>query len=385
MDHSAQVKKYFQLRTKDHNGIMKDIMYTSEKEHSIIVCDNDYLNLVHHKDVVTKQANDLLDSSVARDTIKSSIFISEFDPHTALEKDIAAWYGKDCYLAQSGYAANVGVMHAICTPGMNVYIDRFLHASFYDGLAARKVKVHVFLPNNAADLEKKIQENGPGLILIESVYSTSGSFAPLEEIVTIKKKHNCLIVVDESHSLGLYGSEGRGLLYDKGLVSDVEYVTASLAKAFATRAGIVFTNHTTYAKENAFPFIFSSGLVQNDIVRIRAIWEVIKPADDRRARLMRISAFLREELSKFRGIQVVNSESAPCPIIGVFVGGDEETLVRFHRFLSKKGILAAPFIAPATSKKFPVLRFSLHCDITIEQGAAIVRAFKDWRFFGCKL
>ncbi|KAL4918474.1 pyridoxal phosphate-dependent transferase [Aspergillus aurantiobrunneus] len=316
MDHSKRIKRYFETRTKGQNGVLKDIMATSNQDHAILVGDNDYLNLVHHKDVLTKQAEDFINSTYneATDNIRSSVFLSDFDPHTALEADLGRWYGKDCYLAQSGYAANVGVMHAVCTPDMHVYVDQMLHMSFYDGLAARGVKIHFFKPNSAPDLESKIKKHGPGLIIVESIYSTSGAFAPLEEIVRIKKSHGCLLAVDESHSFGLFGPQGLGLLHTKNLVHEVEYITASLAKAYATRAGIVFSTNASYVKEHSYPFIFSSGLVQNDIVRIRAIWEVIKAADDRRERLIKVSTFFRQEMNKVCRV-VGGLENTPCAIV----------------------------------------------------------------------
>ncbi|KAL2857351.1 pyridoxal phosphate-dependent transferase [Aspergillus pseudoustus] len=308
-------------------GVLHDLMSTPNKDYTITMGDNDYLSLVHHKD--------------------SSVFLSEFDPHTALEMDLAAWFSKDCYLAQSGYAANVGVMHAVCTKGMHVYVDMFLHMSFYDGLAARGAKLHPFKPNNAADLEPKVKKYGAGLIIVESVYSTSGSFAPLEDIVRIKKEHSCTLVVDESHSFGLFGTQGLGLLHHKNLVADVDYITASPAKAHATRAGIVFTKHAVFIKENSFPFIFSSGLVQNDIVRIRAMWDMNKVAK-----------------------LVGGRKNTPCAIVGLAMK-NEEKLSQLYRFLSDKGILAAPFLAPATSPDHPFLRFTVHCDVSMEDAKTV--------------
>ncbi|KAL4929684.1 pyridoxal phosphate-dependent transferase [Aspergillus undulatus] len=378
MDYSRRVKEYFETRTRGGNGALRDIMTVTEKNHTILVGDNDYLNLVHHREVLLKQANDLIHSTFTdnTDNIRSSVFLSEHDPQTSLEKDLTTWYGKDCYLAQSGYAANVGVIHALCTPGMHVYVDQRLHASFYDGLAARRVKVHFFKPNNVADLESKIKKFGPGLILVESVYSISGAFAPLQDIVAVKKAHNCLLVVDESHSFGLYGKQGLGLLHVKNLVSDVEVVTASLAKAYATRAGIVFATDALYIKEHSYPFIFSSGLVQNDIVRLRALWEVIKRADDRRERLINISTLMRTEMVKVASV-VDGLKNVPCAIVSIHCKHDEQ-LADLHKFLSKRGILAAPFIAPATPRRLPVLRFTVHCDVSPKDVYAVVRALGEW-------
>ncbi|PKX91503.1 PLP-dependent transferase [Aspergillus novofumigatus IBT 16806] len=264
-------------------------------QHSIFLCDNDYLNLINHKDVIQRQVDDL-ESSVGRGVAKSSFFLSDGDPHSCLEKDMGDWFGKECYLAQSGYAANVGLMHAICRPGVNAYVDQFLHMSFYDGLAARHVNVHSNKHKNFAQLEANIRMHGPGVTMVESVYSISGALAPLEQIVRIKKQYSCVLVVDESHSFGVSGS--KGYAHMMGLQDRVVFATASLAKAYAIRAGIIFTSNALHVKENSFTYIFSSGLMRNDIVWICAIWEVVKAANDRRRKLLDASHLLRTEVSK---------------------------------------------------------------------------------------
>ncbi|KAH1593639.1 hypothetical protein KXX44_008032 [Aspergillus fumigatus] len=238
-DLRERIHIYFETRTKEKGGVIRDYIATPSMQHSIFLCDNDYLNLINHRDVIQCQVDDL-ESSVGRGVVKSSFFLSDEDPHSWLEKDMGDWFGKECYLAQSGYAANVGLMHAICRPGVNAYVDQFLHMSFYDGLAARHVNVHSNKHNDFAQLEANIRKHGPGVIIVESLYSISGALAPLEQIVRIKKQYACVLVIDESHSFGVLGS--KGFVHMMGLQDDVDFVTASLAKAYATRAGIIFAS-----------------------------------------------------------------------------------------------------------------------------------------------
>jgi CAI-1 autoinducer synthase len=253
--------------------------------------------------------------------------------------------------------------------------------SFYDGLAARRVRLHRCKANNAADMEAKIRENGPGIILVESLYSVSGDFAPLEEIVRLRKEYGCLLVVDESHSLGVCGA--KGLVHFKGLQDEVDYVTASLAKAFSTRAGVVFGRHGLFVKEHSFPNIFSSALMRNDIVRIRAAWEAICAADDRRERLHDVSKLLRQELAKVAKLVGVSGPLS-SPIISI-CAEDEEQMACLHRHLSRRGILGAPFFPPATSPNHPVLRLTVHSNITREDVRRIVKAVASFHTITARL
>lgn len=142
-----QIQGYFQYRTKAGRGILYDYIYTPYKSHSIFYCDNDYLNLSSHESVLAEQVRDL-QASVGRGILRSSFFLNEDDPHACLERDLGNWFGKACYLAQSGYAANVGLMHAICSKGQSVYVDKNVHMSFFDGLAARSANIHTNRPND---------------------------------------------------------------------------------------------------------------------------------------------------------------------------------------------------------------------------------------------
>jgi CAI-1 autoinducer synthase len=368
-----QIQTYFRSRTKGGNGVLGDYIATPHRSHSTFYCNNDYLNLSCHENILSEQIRDF-QASTGREAMLSSVFLTDDDPHAALEKDMGNWFGKECYLAQSGYAANVGLMHAICSKGQNVYVDKHVHMSFFDGLSARSAKIHPNRPNDAAHLEANIRANGPGIILIESIYSNTGVFAPLEEIVRIKKKYGCTLVVDESHSLGVSGS--KGFVHLTGFEEDVDFVTASLAKAYACRAGVVFSSNALYIKENSFPYIFSSALTKNDIVRIRGAWEVIKTADDRRANLHSASRRLREGLSSLVDLAKTDC-SMPSHIVCIQLR-DEEEMACMHRHLSSRGVIVSPFFYPAVSLKRPMLRLTVHCGISeadIEDTCAAVASF----------
>jgi CAI-1 autoinducer synthase len=379
-DLKARIDKYYATRTKQKGGILKDYFIIRGKQHSIFLHDNDYLGLTNDSDILRAQVSDL-QQAYGISSMKSSMFLTDSDPHFQLEQEMGKWFGKQCILTQSGYAANVGLMHGICQPGTPVYVDQFLHASFYDGLAARRAKVHLNKPNDSAELEANIIKHGPGIILIESVYSTTGDFAPIEEIIRIKQEHACILVVDESHSLGLYGP--IGLLHSKGLQNHVDYVTASLSKAYCTRAGIIFATDITFVKENSFHYIFSSALGRNDIVRIKAMWEIIKAADHRRTKLHQISHHMRQELSKVADLVNIHS-NLPSAII-TLRARDEEEMARLHQHLSAKGILSSPFCYPATSLKHPIVRLTLNHNVSVEDVQTVVRALVGFQTQSARL
>src|SRR5947209_3789734 len=132
-----------------------------------------------------------------------------------------------------------------------------------------------------------VQTHGPGVVVVDSVYSTTGALCPLAQIVEVAERHECAIVVDESHSMGTHGPQGAGLCAQLGLTHRVHFITASLAKAFAGRAGL-FTaprEMRDYVQISAYPNIFSSSLLPHEIAGLAATLGVVRAADAARVRL----------------------------------------------------------------------------------------------------
>jgi len=169
---------------------------------------------------------------------QSSIFQKATQPSARLEAELARWLeAPDAVLCQSGYAANLGLLQVIAEPGSPVYIDALAHMSLWEGVRAAGACARPFRHNSPEHLARCIRAHGPGLVVVDAVYSTTGALCPLAEIVEVAERGGCMIVVDESHSLGTHGPQGRGLCVALGLSHRVHFITASLAKAFAGRAG----------------------------------------------------------------------------------------------------------------------------------------------------
>src|SRR5690606_28089371 len=120
--------------------------------------------------------------------------------------------------------------------------------------------------------------HGPGIIVVDSIYSTIGTIAPLAELVAIAKETGSAILVDESHSLGTHGKNGAGLLAELGLSDQVDFMTASLAKTFAYRAGVIWANNNVNqcVPFVGYPAIFSSTILPYEIAALEATLDVIK-------------------------------------------------------------------------------------------------------------
>jgi len=363
---TKKIENYFAARTPENKGIIDYLLTTPQPSaSSILINDNDYLRTANNAEVIDKQTQYL--KGHQQEILMSGVFLSGDSLHLQISKAFAAFVGmEDVYLAQSGYAANCTLLQAISEPNMPVYIDQRTHPSFYDGIKFVHAKLISFIHNDVNDLENKIKHHGPGIILVDSVYSAVGSICPIKEICLLKNQYGCVLVVDESHSLGLYGVKGQGLVGALNLTNEVDFITASLSKAFSTRAGIIAgpAKAILFMREYAFPAIFSSAVLNYDIVRIQAMLKVIKESDEKREQLMFNANFLRTELTAM-GYEIVQT-SAPSPII-CLVCGPEATTKKLQALLLENDIFGAVFCAPATSKNASLIRLTLHSDLKLAQ------------------
>jgi CAI-1 autoinducer synthase len=319
---------------------------------------NDYLCMARHPEVIAAQQRTLAEAEAP---VMAAVFLHGENPQARFEGAMARWM--ECgatLLSQSGWAANTGLLQAIAAPDVPCYVDLRAHMSLWEGVRAAGARAVPFRHNDPEHLERQLRRNGPGVVIVDSVYSTCGSVAPLADLVALGERHGCVLVVDESHSLGTHGPGGRGLVVELGLARRVHFRTASLAKAFAGRAGIVACSARVaeYLKYTANPAIFSSGLLPHEIAGLEATRRVIHEADDARLRLQRNAARLREGLLAL-GYDVAQSRSQ---ILGLVAGHERRTIV-LRDALEARGVFGAVFCAPATPKQGSLIRFSVHSEL----------------------
>ena len=320
---------------------------------------NDYLGVTGHPSIVQAQVEALRKQQEF--VVQSGVFHLNQHPTRELETALAAWVGKDDgFICQSGYTANVGLLQAIADAQTPVYLDALAHASLWEGAHAARAPAYAFRHNDPAHLSRMIAKHGPGIVVVDSVYSTTGALCRLVEVLETAEKGGCMMLVDESHSLGTHGPKGAGLCAELGLSDRVHFITASLAKAFAGRAGF-FTapaHMRHYIFCTSFPNIFSSSLLPHEIAGLAATLDVIRESDDARARLHAHTKRLRESLSDL-GYPIHHGSEQ---IIALESGTEPDTMVlRDH--LEDRNVFSAMFCAPATSSKRAMMRLTLNAGL----------------------
>ena len=321
---------------------------------------NDYLGVTGHAEIVQAQIAALTRNNES--VVQSGVFLLGDHPAHRLEKQLAGWVGKeDGFLCQSGYAANMGLLQIIADAQTPVYLDWLAHASLWEGAHAARAPAHAFRHNDPEHLARMMTTHGPGVVVVDSVYSTTGALCRLQEILDVTERNDSMIVVDESHSLGTHGPQGAGLCAELGVTERVHFITASLAKAVAGRAGF-FTAPASmryYILISSFPNIFSSSLLPHEVAGLAATVEVLRRNDDARRRLHANTRRLRGSLSDC-GFPIHQGTEQ---IIALEAGSESDAMV-LRDALEARDVVGCIFCAPATSRNRAMVRLTLNSSLT---------------------
>jgi 7-keto-8-aminopelargonate synthetase-like enzyme len=341
---------------------------------ALMLQSNDYLSLSKHPSIINAQITSLQHNENA--TVMSAVFLHEDSLKGVFESKISDYVGYEkAILSQSGWMANIGLMQVIADKKTNIYIDFFAHMSLWEGIRTCGAKAIPFRHNNPNSLESLIKKNGQGIIVVDSIYSTTGDLCPLVDMVNLASQYGCALVVDESHSLGTHGPRGSGLVAELGLTDRVHFITASLAKTFASRAGIVFCSEPVAQclPYVAYPAIFSSTLLPYEIIGLTATLDLISKSNKRRKKLNRNAAYIRE------GLTGIGYTIASKSHIVSLEGGKEEATEQIRDALEARNIFGSVFCAPATPKTRSLLRFSLNSNLSSANLDHILSACNDIR------
>ncbi|MCG9681038.1 quorum-sensing autoinducer CAI-1 synthase [Vibrio sp. Isolate23] len=368
---SKKIEHYLDdLVRKNKNG-KHLVLGARPSNNDLVLQSNDYLDLSNNAEIIDHHVNSIL--ARKNSPFMSGIFLRDEASQPKVEKKLAEYVGfKSCLLSQSGWAANTALLQTICDSETNVYIDFFAHMSLWEGARIAGANIHPFMHNNVKHLDKLINRHGPGIVLVDSVYSTIGTMAPLVDIVLLSKEYGCAIVVDESHSLGTHGKQGAGLLKSLKLSHQVDFMTASLAKTFAYRAGAIWCNNQANdcIPFVAYPAIFSSTMLPHELDRLDKTLDVIKKYDNERDYLQEISRYLKTNLSSI-GLTI----RSDTQIIALETG-DEKNTERVRDFLESHGIFGAVFCRPATTANKNIIRLSLNSSTTKSDADQIINTCK---------
>jgi len=337
---------------------------------------NDYLGLANHFEIAKAAADAYIKYGAG--SKGSRLLGGNHKIFEETERWLANWKGTEAALIfNSGYSANVGVISSLCDSKTHLFCDRLNHASILDGYAISGGKLHRFKHNSPADLEKALKEAEPEsfkLIAVEAVYSMDGDIAPLKEYAELAEQYNAMLYVDEAHSDGILGPDGKGLVAQLGLESKVHLSLTTFGKAYGTMGACVFGSKLLidYFISNARSFIYSTAISPGMVVAMQKAVEVSIRDGFRRESVLKMSADFRQKI-KEAGMDCLQSETQIVPV----VLGTVEKAQKCKDFLLEKGFYV-PCIRPPTVPNGTV---RLRINISASHKTSEVEALADALIF----
>jgi len=295
--------------------------------------------------------------------------------HLELEEKLAEFLGKEKALVFStGYQTNVGTISAIVGKDDIAIVDKEDHASIIDGCKMSFGKMERFKHNDLEDLEKilkKLPEDKGKIVIVDGVYSMTGEIAPLPEIIEICKKYKARLMVDDAHSIGVLGKNGRGTANYFGCEKDVDLIMGTFSKSFASLGGFIAGDKDVlfYIQHTARSFIFSAAIPPANLASALKALEIMQKEPERIENLKRISEKWRNGLKSI-GFDIGKSET---PIVPVYIRDKWKTVYMWKELL-EEGIYVNPVVPPGVPPGDSLLRTSCmatHTDEQIERGLEI--------------
>lgn len=327
---------------------------------------NSYLGLTNHPEVkeAAKKAIDKYGSGCAG----SRFLNGTLDLHLELENALAEFVGKEAALVFStGYQVNVGVISALAGRNDYLFLDEWNHACIIDGGRLSFSKVYKYGHSDMAHLERLLA-NAPyesfKLIATDGVFSMEGDIAKLDEITALAEKYNASVFVDDAHSLGVLGANGRGTAAHFNITDKVDLIMGTFSKSLASIGGFIAADKCVveYLKHHARSLMFSASISPAAAASALAALRVLQAEPERLEKLWQNTNYTLEAF-KEAGFDVGPTES---PIIPIFVRDNEKTFI-MAKMLMDEGVFVNPVVSPAVASESSMIRFSLMATHSFQQ------------------
>ncbi|MBP2199148.1 serine palmitoyltransferase [Pantoea cypripedii] len=375
----AGEREQFQTSGLNPFGTCIDEIYSATEgrignQKIVLAGTNNYLGLTFNADAIA--AGQAALAAQGTGTTGSRMANGSYGSHLKLEQELAEYFDRPTAIVFStGYTANLGVISTLATPGSVVLIDADSHASIYDACALGGAEIIRFRHNDAKDLERRMVRLGErakeALIIVEGIYSMLGDVAPLVEIVDIKRRLGGYLLVDEAHSFGVMGANGRGLAEELGVEQDVDIILGTFSKSLASIGGFAVGNkEMEVLRYSSRPYIFTASPSPSIIASVRSSLKNIAQHPELREKLWSNAHRL------YHGLAELGYELGPriSPVVPVMIGSKEDGL-RFWRELIAHGVYVNLVLPPAAPAGITLLRCSVNAAHSDKDIDTIVQAF----------
>ena len=359
-----------------HNIEYKTGKYLSIDGRSLLnFSSNDYLNISTDRDLLNefiekyKNHEEFILSSTS-----SRLLTGTSTVYKKLEDNLAKIFNKEaCLIFNTGYQCNLGVVSSLVNRDDVIFSDKLNHASIIDGMRLSSTQFFRYKHFDYNNLEELLikhrNEYKKAIIISESVFSMDGDIADIKKLIELKKKYNCLLMIDEAHAFGIYGENLAGIADRDNLLNDVDIITATLGKSFASMGAFCVSTRTIidYLINKANSFIFSTAIPPINIMWSNFLIE--EKFNTVRQKAEKLNTLIKEAHNYIKD----NGETQIVPVI---IGENNKT-VKIAEQLRAKGFYVLPVRPPTVPVNTSRLRLSLTADITFNEFKTVIDTVKE--------
>lgn len=290
------------------------------------------------------------------------------DIHVKLERDLAEFVHKeDALCFSTGFSVNAGVIAMVGGREDYIICDDRDHASIVDGRRLSFAHQLKYKHNDMEDLERilhKLPHDAIKLIVVDGVFSMEGDLAKLPEIVELKHKYNCSIMVDEAHGIGVFGKNGRGVCDYFGLSDEVDLIMGTFSKSLASIGGFIAGDSDTinYLRHSCRTYIFSASNTPAATAAAQTALDILKSEPEILEKLWDVTSYALKRF-KEEGFEIGDTES---PIIPLYIRDAEKTFL-ITSIAFERGVFINPVVPPACAPQDTLVRYALMSTHTKEQ------------------
>jgi len=290
----------------------------------------------------------------------SRLICGNLELNEKLEAKIARLKKKEsALLFNTGYMANIGILTAIMGEGDVIFSDEFNHASIIDGCRMTKAQTRVYAHRDMDCLErllKELKKSRRRLIVSDGIFSMDGDIAPLPDLVSLAKRYECMVMIDDAHATGVLGAEGGGTGEHFGLQDEIDISMGTLGKALGGFGAFISgsNNLREFLINRSRPFIFTTALPPAVIASGIAALELLEEEPEIKARLWENVVYFKKGIKEI-GFNTLQSET---PIIPIMVGESSLT-IKMGKMLLEEGIFIQGIRPPTVPQGSSRLRITL--------------------------
>ncbi|MCW5906245.1 MAG: 8-amino-7-oxononanoate synthase [Chitinophagales bacterium] len=333
---------------------------------SIDFTSNDYLGLAEDKQLRVEVLREM--ELLPTGSTGSRLLSGNSEYIQRLEKMLAEYHqAENALLFNSGFDANYGLLSTLPYKGDVIIYDELVHASIHDGIRHSKADSLLFAHNDLSDLDAKLREvferteTKLKYVVVESIYSMDGDFAPLKELAALCRKYDAGLIVDEAHATGIFGSKGEGRVSKLKLEKECIARVHTFGKAIGGNGAVILCSNElkAFLVNYCRPFIYSTALPYYNLAHIRCAYHYL-PTDDavkRRESLFYLIQLFRKTINQNNFcFTLLHSET---PIQSIVVKGNDKVKL-FAAAIQKAGFDVRPILYPTVPKGSERIRICLH-------------------------